>query len=70
MPKETMIGHIICGIVAGLSCWFVGKAYYEFRLEGGIFGTDKEINSQIKGFAKTMKKEANEVGKIAEKKID
>ena len=45
-----MIGHITCGVVSGLSTWLIGKAYYAFRIDGGIYGTDKEINKKISGY--------------------
>jgi hypothetical protein len=52
-----MIGHITCGVVSGLSTWLIGKAYYAFRIDGGIYGTDKEINKKIAAGAKAFKKE-------------
>jgi hypothetical protein len=65
-----MIGHIICGVISGLSAWLIGKAYWAFRIEGGIFGTDKEINKKIAAGAKLIKKEAKVIGKVAEKSLD
>ena len=52
-----MIGHITCGVVSGLSTWLIGKAYYAFRIDGCIYGTDKEINKKIAAGAKAFKKE-------------
>lgn len=51
-----MIGHIACGVISGLSTYVVGKAYWEFRVEGGIYGTDKEINKKIAAAAKAVNK--------------
>jgi len=65
-----MIGHVICGVISGLSVWLIGKAYWAFRIEGGIYGTDKEINKKIAAGAKAIKNETKFIRRAAEKSLD
>ena len=70
MPTYEMVGHIAAGVISGLSAWLIGKAYWAYRIDGGIYGTDKAINKQIAAGAKAIKKEAKVIGKVAEKSLD